>query len=492
MRAAISALGTRITFLVVAWLMLSRSAKLTDVAIVAGAQLLSYLVFRQVSQRLRAVPAPADLLSVAVLVAMSLYLSNVVALASLAAGLSLLRAFGDRSPDAPAAPEVKPSRDTLIRVLLFVAGGAVGAAALWFGPAGALWANAMIFVVTAVLAALAPAATPQPSNVDGAPLARLQADPMVRRLALTLFATNLFVQAGAVLLVALWAGQITQTPQLLGLIAAAFMLGLLGAGVTFAGLTRNGATSVALTLGCLAGGAAGYFFLLSRPPQLLLVVGAALVTGVATASVIPLTGTLLSVHVPAALKSKVDGLLASVSYLGLPLGTVAAAWFLPRATVLTGLGAAAGAYLVAMMIPFFIFRTWRQLLPDAPATRAAKGLPARLTVTLAYADGQWIVEVRRGRALLGSRHLVKSAEAMNMLAVLEVPGVQDSVEKALAVDQREAAREAERMRQELAELEARLAGLSEMVEINENHRPAKKQRTAEPEAAREPEEDVAK
>src|SRR5262249_19635701 len=152
------------------------------------------------------------------------------------------------------------------------------------------------------------------------------------------FATNLFAQAGAVLLVVLWAGQITQTPQLLGLIATAFMVGLLGGGVTFAGLTRGGATSVALALGCLAGGAAGYLFLLSRPPQLLLVVGAALVTGVATASVIPLTGTLLSVHVTPELKSKVDGLLASVSYLGIPLGTVAAAWFLPRATALTGLG----------------------------------------------------------------------------------------------------------------------------------------------------------
>jgi hypothetical protein len=36
LRAAIAALGTRITFLVVAWLMLSRSAKLTDIAIVTG------------------------------------------------------------------------------------------------------------------------------------------------------------------------------------------------------------------------------------------------------------------------------------------------------------------------------------------------------------------------------------------------------------------------------------------------------------------------
>lgn len=494
-RAAIAALGTRITFLVVAWLMLARSATLIDVAIVAVAQLLAYVAFRQVALRLPRMTAPADLLSVAVLAAMSLYLSNVVVLATLAAGLAALRGFGDRSPDVTPPREEKPSRDTLVRVLLFLAGTAVGAAALWFGPIGALWANAMVFAVTAVLGTLRPSYVPvswnadtlvlEGSIADGPPEPSLKADPVVRRLALTLFATNLFVQAGAVLVVVLWAQQVTRTPELLGLIAAAFMLGLLGGGLTFAGLTRTASTSLAIALGCLAGGAAGYLFLLDRPPALLIVVAAALLTGVATASVVPLTGTLLSEHVPPALRSKVDVMLATVSYLGIPLGTLCAAWFLPRATVLTGLAAAAGAYLVAILIPVFVFRSWRQMLPEDPAGLTVGGrLPARLTVTLAYANGQWIVEVRRGRALLGSRHLVKSAEAMNMLAVLDVPGVQDSVEKALTVDQAEATRQAERMRNELAELEARLAGLTEMVEVTENNRTPPKQRGAEEEVAK--------
>ncbi len=511
LRAAIAALGTRITFLAVAWLMLSRSAKLTDIAIVAGAQLVSYLVFRQLAQRMRPMTAPADLLSVAVLATMSFYLTNLLVLASLVAGLSLLRAFGDRSPEPAAFPEEKPTRDTLARLSLLVAGAAIGAAALWFGPVGVLWANAMVFAVSATLGtiALTPRATPvtvvEQSIVDApaleakAPLVRgaiadsmngssgaptptvieaepesadLPSGPLVRRLAFTLFATNLFAQAGAALLIVLWTDRIAQTPQLLGLVATAFMLGLLGGGVTFAGLTRGAGSSIALALGCLAGGAGAYFYFLDRPPTLLIVVAAAVLTGVATASVVPLTGSLLGETVPPELRSKVDGLLASVSYLGAPLGTMAAAWYLPRANALTGLEAAAGAYVVALLIPVFVYRSWRKMMPDVLdvlSTSSAR-LPARLTVTLAYANGQWIVEVRRGRALLGNRHLVKSADAMNMLAVLEVPGVQDSVEKALTVDQVEASRQAERMRAELAELEARLAGLSEMVEITENHR----------------------
>ncbi|MFC7757867.1 hypothetical protein ACFQY4_07345 [Catellatospora bangladeshensis] len=128
---------------------------------------------------------------------------------------------------------------------------------------------------------------------------------------------------------------------------------------------------------------------------------------------------------------------------------------------------------MALLVPVFAYRTWRQLSAGAPAvlTGAAR-LPARLSVTLAYANGQWLVEVRKGRALLGTRHLVKTAEAMSMLASLDVPGVRSSVEEALAVDQTEAARQAERMRGELAELEAKLAGLSEMAELSDVRLPA--------------------
>lgn len=478
-QAAISALGTRISFLVLAWLMLANSPQVRDVALVAGAQLLAYVLFRQLAERLPAAPLAADLLSMLALGAIAFYSGNVVVFASLAAVLGALRGFGDRAPalTAVSSNDDRPKREGLARVLMFLAGAGVGAAAMWLGPVGALWANAMVFAVSAILLIVTP--TPVVAKDDTAvtgSVVELQSDPLVRRLAVTLFATNLFAQAAAVVLVVTWVRDVTRSPQLLGLIAAMFMLGLLGAGVTFAGLIRGVTRILMLGLGCLVGGAV-VFLLADRPPALLLVVAAAFVAGIATASVIPVTSTLLSEHVPAALRSRVDGMLSSVAYVGIPLGTCAAAWFLGRSTVLGGLGVAAGGFLIAMLIPVFAFSTWRQLLPDAPVTLTDQAkLPARLTVTLAYANGQWLVEVRRGRALLGSRHLVKSAEALSMLALLDVPGVQDSVEKALTTDQNEASRQAERMRNELSELEAKLAGLTEMVEITETHRPAPKQR----------------
>ncbi|MFD0593939.1 hypothetical protein ACFQZ4_16860 [Catellatospora coxensis] len=298
-------------------------------------------------------------------------------------------------------------------------------------------------------------------------MAELRADGLVRRLAAVLFVTNLLVQAGAVLLVAAWVEHVLREPGLLGLVGGAFALGAVTGSVVLTGLTRTPSRHLVLALAFLAGGGAAAV-VGGLPPVQLIVAVVAAVCGATMSSVTPPLGMLLSQRVPVPVRSRVGAFAAGVAHLGVPLGTAAAAWALPRLDLRWALAAAAGAYLVALLAPVFAYRTWRQLSAGAPAvlTGAAR-LPARLSVTLAYANGQWLVEVRKGRALLGSRHLVKSAEALNMLALLDVPGVRRSVEEALTVDQTEAARQAERMRSELAELEAKLAGLSEMAELSE-------------------------
>ncbi|MFC7242251.1 MFS transporter [Catellatospora aurea] len=312
-----------------------------------------------------------------------------------------------------------------------------------------------------------PIARTQARDLRRSAMAELRADGLVRRLAAVLFVTNLLVQAGAVLLVAAWVEHVLGEPDLLGLVGGAFALGAVTGSVVLTGLTRVPSRHLLLALAFLAGsGAAAVVG--GLPPVQLIVAVVAAVCGATMSSVTPPLGMLLSQRVPVPVRSRVGAFAAGVAYLGVPLGTAAAAWALPRLELRWALAAAAGAYLVALLAPVFAYRTWRQLSAGAPAvlTGAAK-LPARLSVTLAYANGQWLVEVRKGRALLGSRHLVKSAEALNMLALLDVPGVRRSVEEALTVDQTEATRQAERMRSELAELEAKLAGLSEMAELSE-------------------------
>lgn len=312
-----------------------------------------------------------------------------------------------------------------------------------------------------------PIARTQAHDLRRGAMAELRADGLVRRLAAVLSVTNLLVQAGAVLLVAAWVEHVLGEPGLLGLVGGAFALGAVTGAVVLTGLTRAPSRHLLLALAFLAGGGAAAV-VGGLPPVQLIVAVVAAVCGATMSSVTPPLGMLLSQRVPAPVRSRVGGFASGVAYLGVPLGTAAAAWALPRLELRWALAAAAGAYLVALLAPVFAYRTWRQLSAGAPAvlTGAAR-LPARLSVTLAYANGQWLVEVRKGRALLGSRHLVKSAEALNMLALLDVPGVRRSVEEALSVDQTEATRQAERMRSELAELEAKLAGLSEMAELSE-------------------------
>ncbi|NJP33960.1 hypothetical protein [Micromonospora thermarum] len=100
-----------------------------------------------------------------------------------------------------------------------------------------------------------------------------------------------------------------------------------------------------------------------------------------------------------------------------------------------------------------------------PARRAVKAAkpkgPAGLTVTLAYAEGEWTVAAQQGAKVLAKPYVVKPAEALRMVALVDVPGVHEAVEQILAAERAEAERQAEKLRAELAEVEARLAELRE-------------------------------
>jgi hypothetical protein len=102
--------------------------------------------------------------------------------------------------------------------------------------------------------------------------------------------------------------------------------------------------------------------------------------------------------------------------------------------------------------------------PPAPrkATRPVKAKPApALTVTLAYGEGEWTVAASQGAKVLAKPYVVRPAEALRMVSLVDVPGVQEAVEHILAAERAEAEQQAQRLRAELAEVEARLAELGE-------------------------------
>jgi hypothetical protein len=106
-------------------------------------------------------------------------------------------------------------------------------------------------------------------------------------------------------------------------------------------------------------------------------------------------------------------------------------------------------------------------MPAAPAEgRARKASrpakvrpPAALTVTLAYADGEWTVAAQQGAKALAKPYLIRPSEALKMVGMLDVPGVHEAVEQILAAERAAAEHRAERLRAELADIEAKLAEL---------------------------------
>ena len=82
-----------------------------------------------------------------------------------------------------------------------------------------------------------------------------------------------------------------------------------------------------------------------------------------------------------------------------------------------------------------------------------------MTVTLAYSDGEWTVGATQGSKALAKPNVIKPAEALKMVGMLDVPGVHEAVEHIVAAERAEAEAQAQKLRAELAEIEARLAEL---------------------------------
>ncbi|HEX2771582.1 MAG TPA: hypothetical protein VHN18_04025 [Micromonosporaceae bacterium] len=106
------------------------------------------------------------------------------------------------------------------------------------------------------------------------------------------------------------------------------------------------------------------------------------------------------------------------------------------------------------------------LAEPKPARRAAKTArtkaPAGLTVTLAYAEGEWTVSAMQGSKALAKPYTLRPAEALKMVALVDVPGVHEAVEQIMAAERSAAEQQAKKLRTELAEIEARLAELRDV------------------------------
>jgi hypothetical protein len=109
--------------------------------------------------------------------------------------------------------------------------------------------------------------------------------------------------------------------------------------------------------------------------------------------------------------------------------------------------------------------TSEQEVPVTAPRKAARPVKAKpgpsLTVTLAYGEGEWTIAANQGAKALARPYVIRPAEALKMVSLVDMPGVQEAVEQIMAAERAEAEQQAQRLRAELAEVEARLAELGE-------------------------------
>jgi hypothetical protein len=96
--------------------------------------------------------------------------------------------------------------------------------------------------------------------------------------------------------------------------------------------------------------------------------------------------------------------------------------------------------------------------PANPKGPKVKALPS-FTVTLSYTEGEWTVGAVQGSKTLAKPYVIKPAEALKMVGLLDVPGVHEAVDQIMSAERAQAQAHAEKLRAELAELEVKLAEL---------------------------------
>ncbi len=88
--------------------------------------------------------------------------------------------------------------------------------------------------------------------------------------------------------------------------------------------------------------------------------------------------------------------------------------------------------------------------------------PSELTITLAWHEGEWEVSATRGSRVITKPTPVRAHDALKMVQVIGEPTIRAAVDEIVATARSEAEETAERLRRELAEVEARLAELDSL------------------------------
>jgi hypothetical protein len=498
--AVLAAAGTRVALLAVGWLVLVRTDSPVRTVVAVAALAFPYALVRPLAAGWIVVTGPrrlatgADLAATVVFAALAvLYQYGTTVLVVLAVVAGVLRGVGDQSHASivtpPPEPDTEP-RPTVPMPVSLVCGVTAGAVVGWVGVVSVVWLAALAFASSAAITIwqtpkLAPATSPSAETARLALVGDLVTQELrtyrpvwLRRVSLR-SAVNAAVidgatQAGAFGLVVLWVRDVVRDQTTLGFVGGAFVVGAFAGSI--AGQMRQRALLTCAGIGAGLAVAVAPGMVTSRVPLMTVPIAlAAFVAGAVFTTSVPVREVVVDYpgNRPEQLISET---FSSVfAYLLAPFAVLLMAVLYEGWSAVGGLLAAGLLYLVGVGLPM-VSR------PERPAEAAGASEPAQalepthpryggvttwIAVTLVYTDGAWTVEVERKNGVSEGTHDVRPTDALRAIDLLDVPGVREEVEKAITDDQIRAEKEAQRLRDELGGVGAKLTAINEMVELSD-------------------------
>jgi MFS family permease len=377
----LSVLGNRVSMVAIPWLVLTTTGSPAKMGLVAGAEMLPYVVSGVLAAPLadrfglRRTSIVTDLGStIAMLLIVLSPGSSFARLCGLVAIAGTLRGLGDRvkhvmlKPMADAAGvqmiRVTSSYEGFTRSATLVGAPLGGLLISWVGPHKAIWADAISFAVCATLIAVfvrPPVAEEKPEREPyfralAGGFAYLRKDQLLLGMIVMLFFLNVFNQAGTAVFVPLWVEQVLGSPAALGLLFGGFAAGALLGNIVFTVLGPRLPQYAAFVIGAAIGGAPR-LFTLGLSHHLWLVVAVSFLCGIANAAVNPVMGVTLYERVPAELQTRVFGVTGAIAFIGIPIGGVLAGWSAAAFGLRPALIGSGVLLLVVTLVP--VYRWWR-------------------------------------------------------------------------------------------------------------------------------------
>lgn len=376
----LSTSGTRLSAIAIPWLVLTTTGSPVLTGLVGFAEMLPYVVAKALGGPLidrlgaRRIAVWCDGLStLAVGLVPILFWAGLLSIWVLLPAVALigvLRAPSDASKQALVPAVAALGKLPLERVTGIMGAsdrlagtiGAAGAGVLiaLLGPAPALLANALAFLLSGLVVALGirpppvrePALLPETSYRAelGEGWRVLRRDPVLRGLVVMIAVTNLFDQAYSVVLLPVWVRTAGLDVTWVGIFLAVFSAAsILGAGIAAAIGHRMPRLVIYIVGFLFAGPMPMAIFAVDAPIPAILAVLAT--SGFAAGFLNPIVGAILFERIPAAMVGRVIALFGALAWALMPFGGLYAGLLVDNFGIAAALAATALLYLIATLTP---------------------------------------------------------------------------------------------------------------------------------------------